>query len=60
MQLFVDNVETVECLVDTLSIEGTALHESHLSNLRSSDLEQLAELSHDMSEMDTHGMYYQH
>jgi hypothetical protein len=50
------NSEDVEALVDTLTIDGSALNESNLSSLTSTDIQQLAELSHELhlsNEMET-------
>lgn len=55
MELISDSSEVVECLVDTLTIEGNPIHETNLSNLCSSELEQLAELSQNMTEMEAQG-----
>jgi hypothetical protein len=55
---FIGNSEDVEALVDTLTIDGSALNESNLSSLTSTDIQQLAELSHELhlsNEMETDG-----
>lgn len=49
--------EEVEALVDTLTIDGAALNDAQLSALSGCDLQQLAELSHELhlnSEMEPH------
>lgn len=47
--------EVVECFVNTVTIEGDTLTETNVNNLCSTDLEQLAELSQNMTEMETQG-----
>ncbi|XP_044252971.1 protein lin-54 homolog isoform X2 [Tribolium madens] len=42
------NNEDVEALVDTLTIDGATLNETNLSSLSSTDIQQLAELSHEL------------
>lgn len=59
--LFIESSEEqTEALVETLNIEGATLTETNLSNLSSSDIQTLTELSQDLTltnEMETEGEF---